>query len=353
LRDVAARVDRLVADGVVPGAALVVADRQGVLTEHYAGFADRDRAIPVAADTVFALASLTKPLVAAAVLVAVEEGSASLDTPISRVIPTAAAGDATLRDLLSHTSGLPESAARQERDATRQGVSWSTLRGVYPAVAPVLARGARRVYSNPAYATAAAVVEAASGMAFASYLAAGVTEPLGMTTTTLGLADADAVAWVHDAGLWLPGVALFNAAAFRRMPLPQSGGWSTARDYTRFLRLVLGQGVVDDVRLLSDTTASAMLTNQGGPLAGGVESFMTWDRADWAIGFELRDAKTPHWTGSALSDQAATHFGASGTLCFVDPAHGVCATMFCNRATYSGWIRRDDAWPAIVADIVA
>jgi CubicO group peptidase (beta-lactamase class C family) len=79
---------------------------------------------------------------------------------------------------------------------------------------------------------------------------------------------------------------------------------------------------------------------------------MTWPRADWGLGFELRDAKSPHWTGDALSASAATHFGASGTLCFVDPDRGVAAAVLANRGTYSGWMLRPGAWPAIVAALV-
>ncbi len=95
-----------------------------------------------------------------------------------------------------------------------------------------------------------------------------------------------------------------------------------------------------------------MLANQGGSLPGGVESFMTWPVADWAVGLELRAAKERHWTGTALSARAATHFGASGTLCFVDPAHGIGAALLCNRGTYSGWMLTAGAWPDIVAAIV-
>ncbi len=145
-----------------------------------------------------------------------------------------------------------------------------------------------------------------------------------------------------------PGVQLFNSDWFRATPMPQSAGWSTADDYARFLTCLLREGAP----ILAPETAAEMLTNQGGALPGGVESFMTWPVADWAIGLELRAAKERHWTGPALSGRAATHFGASGTLCFADPAHGVAAALLCNRGTYSGWMLTAGAWPDIVAAIV-
>ena len=153
---------------------------------------------------------------------------------------------------------------------------------------------------------------------------------------------------MRDAGLFSAGVQLFNSDWFRATPMPQSAGWSTADDYARFLVCLLREGAP----ILAPETAAEMLTNQGGALPGGVESFMTWPVADWAIGLELRARKERHWTGTALSERAATHFGASGTLCFADPAHGVAAALLCNRGTYSGWMLTAGAWPDIVAAIV-
>ena len=67
----------------------------------------------------------------------------------------------------------------------------------------------------------------------------------------------------------------------------------------------------------------------------------------------LRDRKERHWTGTALSEGAATHFGASGTLAFADHAHGVAAAVLANRGTYAGWMLEPGAWPDICAAIVA
>ena len=155
---------------------------------------------------------------------------------------------------------------------------------------------------------------------------------------------------MRDAGLFSPGVQLFNSDWFRATPMPQSAGWSTADDYARFLGCLLRDGAADPGT--RDGGRDARPT-RAARCPGGVESFMTWPVADWAIGLELRDAKERHWTGPALSDRAATHFGASGTLCFADPAHGVAAALLCNRGTYSGWMLTAGAWPDIVSAIVS
>ena len=340
MRVVADLVDALVERGTVPGAQLAVVDASGVVFRHCAGHADRDKTVAVDGATRFALASLTKPLLAAAVLVAAEEGSLDLDEPVAVHVPQAAA-DITPRMLLAHYSGLPEGLPVEP-------LPWPDLRDRYAATVPEHRPGERRVYSNPAYALAGAAIEHATGTDIETYLREAVLQPLGMTATSLGLEPGAAGAWVRDAGLFAPGVQLFNSDWFRRTPMPQSAGWSTADDYARFLGCLLREGAP----ILAPETAAEMLTNQGGSLPGGVESFMTWPVADWAIGMELRATKAKHWTGAALSALAATHFGASGTLCFVDPAHGIAAALLCNRGTYSGWMLTPGAWPDIVAAIV-
>ena len=179
MRRVGDLVDALVERGTVPGAQLTVVDAGGVVFRHCAGHADRDKAVAIDGATRFALASLTKPLVAAAVLVAAEEGSLDLDAPVAAQVPQVPAAF-TLRMLLAHYSGLPEGVPAEP-------LTWPELRDRYAAVVPERAPGERRVYSNPAYATAGAAIEHATGIAIDAYLQEAVLAPLGMTSTSLGL----------------------------------------------------------------------------------------------------------------------------------------------------------------------
>jgi CubicO group peptidase (beta-lactamase class C family) len=261
----------------------------------------------------------------------------------------------TLRNLLAHYSGLPEGVPTRALGAGPTP-TWDEARAAWPRIAPERPAGERRVYSNPGYALAALAIERAAGMPFERYLGEAVLGPLDMRETTLGLPPEldERAAWVREPGLYAHGVPLFNGDAWRRLPQPQSAGFATARDYGRFLACVLAGGRLPDGRhLVAEETLAELLTNQGGALEGGVESFMTWPVADWACGFELRDAKERHWTGDALSPRAATHFGASGTLAFVDPAHRVAAALLANRGTYSGWMLQPGGWPDLCAAIVA
>ena len=204
-------------------------------------------------------------------------------------------------------------------------MTWPEVAAAYAAVEPVAAPRTQRIYSNAGYALAALMLERATGASYRDL--AGVSF------------DGTGALEVREPGLLGHGEPLFNGPRFRALGLPQSGGFGTARGYLGLLEAIVRQ--------------PAMLENQGGALPGGVEGFMEWPVCDWAVGMELRDGKDPHWTGTALSATAATHFGAAGTLCLIDPARDLSAVVLANRGTYSGWMLEPGGWPDICAAFAA
>ncbi len=339
-------IDELVARGDAPGMALVVCSSTGVLLEHATGWADRAAGIEVGPETRFALASLTKPLIAAAVLVGVEEGLLDLDDPLADLVPGLAPG-ITARACLAHAAGLPE-----RFDPAALGLpdrpAWAAVRDAVGRSVALEDPWTRRRYSNVAYVAVAAGLEQASGLRIDEYLRAAILEPLGMDGTSLGLAPQHAAAHVRDAGLFARGIQFFNDPWFRAEPQPGGGAFGTASDYVSFLQMVLRRGDHDGAALLAAETTDEMLDNQGGALAGGVESFMTFPRCDWALGFEVHGSRDGHYTGNAPSPSAGVHFGSSGTVCVIDRAHDLALVLLANRGTYSGWMLRPGGWPDIV-----
>ena len=306
-------------------------------------------------DSRFALASLSKPIVAAACLVAWEEGVLELDAPLSEHLSEIDEG-LTLRDVLSHASGLPADDASARRVQLDPNASWNGVAAAYREVKPVVLPRTQRIYSNAGYALAADALEQATGMDYRTYITESVLIPLGMQQTTFGVGvDDDAnVLSVKEPGLLGNDQQLFNGTRFRELGLPQSGAFGTASDYLQLLQMTLRQGrLSSDRHLLAPETASLLSTNQGGSLPGGVGDFMEWECCDWGAGFELRADKSPHWTGTALSAAAFTHFGASGTLAFADPATGTAAVILANRGTYTRWMLEPGGWPDICAALVA
>ena len=324
MEEALAAIDGWVADGLVPGVAAVVVDARGVVAERCAGVRERRAEQPVDADTLFALASLTKPLVGAACMVALEEGLLELDAHVRDGF--------TLRHLLSHCAGLPEA-----------GLRWQEP--------PEYAPGTQRWYSNAGYVQAARLLEEASGMTCAAYLHEAILAPLGMDAS-LGLAAADAP---RTARVWQPGRygddELFNSERFRRDAPPQGGGFASARGYGRLLTCLLAGGAVGGAALLAEETVDEFLAPQFGPLPGGVNGVGEWPDLCWGLGFDVRGAREPHWAGPSLGPRTASHFGASGTLAWLDRDLGIGLVALANRGSYSGWWR--EPWAALGTAVTA
>ena len=211
----------LIADWPVPAASAAVVGRSGVLAQ-YGDLA-----------TEYRLASVTKPLVARAAQVAVEEGVVDLDTP-------AGPPGSTVRHLLAHASGLSMNSAE------------------------VMAQpGTRRVYSNYGFQVLAETVEQHSGIEFGRYLAEAVFEPLGMAASRLSRGAAEA----------------------------GHGGVSTVADLAVFAVDLL------EPRTVSAPTHEAATSVQFPGLTGVLPGFGVQRPNDWGLGFEIRDDKSPHWTG--------------------------------------------------------
>ncbi len=305
----------------VPAVAAAVVGPDGVRETRTAGEARPD--------SLFALASLTKPLVALAALVAVEEGALGLDDPAGRHLPAYASGAkaaVTTRHLLAHAAGLPEVGPR--------GVPALEVELVHPP-------GTRRVYSNEGYAVLGELLAAATGIPHAAYVHQAVFEPLGMDAF-LGLPgeeDGRALT-VLEPGMWRPGLQLFNSKEWRMRGTAAGGAFATAEAYARVIQLLLSQGAP----LIAPETFADMARAQFPGIPGGVESFQTWDEGDWGLGCDIRDAKEPHWLPAECSPATLSHFGASGTLMWADPVARVGLVCLANRGTYSGWMMRPGGW---------
>jgi CubicO group peptidase (beta-lactamase class C family) len=231
----------------------------------------------------FPLASVTKPLVAWAALVAVEEEAVTLDQP-------AGPEGSTVRHLLAHTSGL----AFDEHRALAEP-------------------GTQRLYSSAGFEVLATTIEDATGIAFADYLHEALLAPLGMTSTTL---DGS----------------------------PGHGATSTVDD---LLRLAVEMRAPT---LLDAATVAEATTVQFPGLDGLVPGFGRQKPNDWGLGVELRDGKSPHWTGSRNAPGTFGHFGQSGTFLWVDPDAGAACVALADR-DFGDWAK--SAWPALSDAVLA
>jgi CubicO group peptidase (beta-lactamase class C family) len=196
--------------------------------------------------------------------------------------------DSTVRHLAAHASGLP----------LNEGT-------------PIARPGQRRIYSNSGFETLAQTVEAAAEMPFAEYLRAAVTGPLGLESHLAG-----SPAW-----------------AFR----------GTLDDLALLAAELLAP------RLVAPETLGEATTVQFPGLVGVLPSFGRQEPNDWGLGFELRDNKRPHWTGSLNSPATFGHFGASGTFLWVDPERRV-ALCCLTDVEFGDWAK--EAWPRLADDVL-
>lgn len=188
---------------------------------------------------------------------------------------------ATLRHLLAHASGLP-------------------VDGDEPLTEP----GRRRIYSNSGIEAAARLLEQRAEMPFADYFVQAVVQPLGLAGRLVG-----------------------SPAYGYRGPL---------RDI-----LALGRELLRPT-LVADETLAEATTVQFPGLSGVLPGIGRMEPNDWGLTFELRDAKSPHWTGTLNSEWTFGHFGASGTFLWVDPVAGLACGALTDRR-FGDWAK--EAWP--------
>jgi CubicO group peptidase (beta-lactamase class C family) len=227
----------------------------------------------------FAVASVTKLLTTMAALVAVESGRLDLDEPVA-VGHWAADGDepSTLRHLLAHASGLPHDSGRRRP------------------------QGTRRIYSNLGFRALAEAVSDVVGVVFTSWLESAVLRPLELGATRFRTRHG-----VEDD--------------------PAAGAVTTMADLVRLAHCLLARGVP----LISADLFAEATSVQFPGLAGLLPGVGRFDPLDWGLGFELHDAKRPHWMGERRSPAAFGHFGASGCFLWVDPEVPVAAVAVTDR----------------------
>lgn len=172
--------------------------------------------------------------------------------------------------------------------------------------------GAKRIYSNAGFEMLGELLEERSKMPFETYVTEGVLQPLGMTGTRMGHPAYGAVA---------PAVDL----------------------------LLLGRELLTP-RVLSEATLARATAVAFPGLDGVVPGFGRQDPNDWGLGFELRDGKDPHWTGSRNSPRTFGHFGKSGTFLWVDPDAELACACVTDRE-FEAWAAA--AWPALSDQVLA
>lgn len=294
----------------IPGlAAAVVTERRLRWSAGY-GIADLENAVPVTRDTVFRLASVTKPMTATAVLQLVETGKVDLDAPIQRYVPAFPEKQwpVTVRHLLSHQSGI-RNWTDEEFHNTRRYASIAESLHAFKDDALLFQPGARTQYTSLGYNLMGAVVEGVSGKPFLEYMAERVFAPAGMTSAR----GDDVLAIIpHRAG----GYQLTAAGELLNSPISDTsnrtagGGLvATAEDVARFAS-AYQRGI-----LVKPSTAQAAYGRQRTR-----EREITGYGLGWIVGQGPRRAEVFHTGGQPRVS----------TVLYMAPRSGVAVVLLCN-----------------------
>ena len=276
---------------------------------------------PLRRDALFLIASITKPVTATAIMMLLERGQLTLDDRVAHFVPAFGAngkGEVQIRHLLTHTSGLPDMLPNNEklRAAHRPLAAFIQETCKLPLLFP---QGTRVNYQSMGIAMLAEIVHQVAGMTLADFLAKEVFGPLGMADTSLGwqrakrdriagvriAADAEKTDWHWNSPYWLG----FGA--------PWGGLITSPSDFATFCQMMLNGGAVGKVRILSPAMVRAMTSNQLAHLPRIPEE----DRRarPWGLGWRLNWPGHSANFGDLLGPRTYGHWGATGTLCWIDP----------------------------------
>ena len=350
-----AAIDKVLADAVargdVPGVVAMVTDGRAILYQGAFGLADVRSGRPMTVDTLFRIASMTKPVTSLAAMQLVEQGRLSLDDPAEKYVPQLAnlkvfeTFDAktgaytlrpakrapTVRHMLTHTAGLgynfTSPIVRDFRPRT----------GEAHVAGPLLFEpGEQWVYST-GIDWAGRIVEAVSGKSLEVYFREHIFGPLGMADTSYNQADERQrrFAVVHlrrpDGTFQVDPVQPPMSVA---QPIGGGGLGSTAPDYIRFLQMLLNRGSLNGTRIVSPDTVVTMGRNHIGsvgvraiktamPERSSDFTFVADGRDKWGIGFMISaDGKPGGRSAGSLS-----WGGLNNTYFWVDPARGIAGVI--------------------------
>ncbi len=334
---IAAALQPFVDSHSLAGAVTLIATSNKVLDVSCVGYADVAAKKPMKPDSLFWIASQSKAMTAAAVMMLVDEGKIVLDDPVEKYLPEfkgqmfvetqtvdrvilkKPAHPITVREVLSHTSGMAFSSRVEQ--PTLDGLPLREAVRSYALTPLQYEPGTKYQYSNASINTAARILEVVSGMSYEDFMQKRLFDPLGMKDTTFWPTERQAK---RVAKSYKPDTAKKDLVEFPisqlhyplsdhavRFPMPAGGLFSTAQDVVRFCQMLMNGGEFNGVRVLSTNAVSVMTSKQ------------TPDAVNTGYGF-----------GLSISPDGFGHGGAHATNMEVDRKHGIITIWMVQHAGF-------------------
>ena len=319
---------------VITGAVTAVVGPDGLIAVEAFGLADVAGKRSMGKDSMFWIASMTKPMTAMGVMMLVEEGKVKLDDPLENYVPAfkgirlktaqglvAPTRPVTVKDLLTHVSGIDPTPATPA-GAPVDTLPLAQMSETYAERPLVDEPGSKWTYNNNAINLLGRIIEVASGKDYADFMQERLFDPLGMENTTFWPSPDHLDVLAKPYSKDKESGALVEATNSRfssplhdpkRTALPAGGLYSCARDLGQLYQMLLNDGELDGKRILKAATLRQMTANQLGDLKG--VSFAPGMRM--GLGFHV--VGEPQDVTESLSPGTYGHGGAFGTQAWIDP----------------------------------
>ncbi|MEQ2006693.1 MAG: serine hydrolase domain-containing protein [Limisphaerales bacterium] len=325
--------------GELAGAVALVASKDKVLAVEAVGFADRATQRVMKPDALFWIASQSKPITAVAVMMLVDQGKLNLDDAVEKYLPEfkgqqldagkgpdgkpllkAPAHPITVREVLSHTSGLPFKSAVEQ--PTLDGLPLREAVASYAKTPLTFEAGTKYTYSNAGINTAARLIEVITGQSYEAFMDARLFKPLGMRDTTFwpNAEQVKRLATPHKVNAAKTGLETNSISQLRypldgpgRYPMPAGGLFATASDCAKFCQMMLNGGELNGKRYLSPPAFKELTTRQ-----------------------TPASVKESYGLGFSVGGGGFGHGGALATSMNIDPTRGLVTVWLVQHAGFPG-----------------
>jgi len=356
LKDLPARTKAFVDDHTVAGVVTMVLHNGKVVEQDAEGMADIEAGRTMKKDTIFQIMSMTKPFTGVAIMMLAEDGKLALRDPLERYLPefhnlhvaTTAGPDSgrlsesirpiTIRDLMTHTAGMFDSAPADIRNYNQQmNIPLAELMKTFSKQPLLFQPGSHWSYSSPGIDILGRVIEVCSGQKYEDFIADRLLKPLGMKDSFF-FPDAERISRIamvyesHEGKLTPAGAGILGGDPAKHRqgatyPAPAWGLYSTAEDLSHFYQMMLNGGTYKGRRYLSKFGVDLMTEVHTGDL----------NPSGWMVGsgygLTWEVVKDPY--GELIGHSAGTygHGGAFGTQGWIDPKKNLVTIMLIQSAS--------------------
>jgi CubicO group peptidase (beta-lactamase class C family) len=353
------RMKAFVDQGRAAGIVTLVARSGEIISKNAIGFQDLEKKTPMSPDTIFQIASMTKPITAVGIMILVEDGMLSISDPVQKYLPSFTniqvkeevkekdgrnaenelseirkpSRPITIRDLMTHTSGMGGGYPEAFKDLfNKRDRTLAEAVDAFPQRPLEFEPGTKWGYSNMGIATLGRIIEVVSGKSFETFLSERIFQPLEMKDShfIVPQSDRDRIATIYQydgKGLKRAALDLYHADA--KYPAPEGGLYSTAPDLFRFYQMMLNGGSLGGKTILSKASVELMTRVHTGELRAGFSP---------GVGFGLGWSVVRNTEGMFRLNSIGTyaHGGLYHTYGFIDPQKELVGIILFQRLSNDG-----------------